>query len=244
MTLCDLTPQPVVLAVAASTNDEAKRLAQQGAPHGAAVLAHRQTAGRGRMGRTFLSPEGGIYLSIVLRPNGQANSLRYLPLLFADAVCRAVFSVCGASCEIKWPNDVLLGGKKLAGILTEGAITPQGTFDYLICGVGLNAVAVPDEVADIAASLADYRVDREELAGQMIRELTNAALVSDAEAALRLDRVRQNCATLGKTVTLHSADGTFSAFAESIEDDGTLLIVDPDGAYRKFSSGEILVTKD
>ena len=243
MTFSDLTPKPVVLDVTDSTNDDAKRLARQGAPHGAAVIAQSQTAGRGRMGRTFLSPEGGIYLSVVLRPQGQAEHLRYLPLLFADAVCRAVRSVCGVHCAIKWPNDVLLGGKKLAGILTEGALAQNGTFEWLVCGVGLNASAVPDGVADIAASLADCDVDRESLAAAIIQELTDAALVSDTDAMLRLDCVRQNCATLGKTVTLHDDNGIQTAFAETIGDDGSLQIVDSNGTKRKLSSGEVLIVE-
>ena len=241
MRFSDLTPRPVVLDVTDSTNDDAKRLAREGAIHGAAVVAKRQTAGRGRMGRTFLSPEGGIYLSVVLRPQGQAERLRYLTLLFADAVCRAVFSVCGADCEIKWPNDVLLGGKKLAGILTEGAIAPGGAFAWLVCGVGLNAAAVPNDVADIAASLADCDVDREELAAAIIRELADAALVSESEALLRLDRVRRSCATLGKTVTLHDGESEISAFAKAVDDDGSLWIVERDGTRRKLSSGEVIV---
>ena len=244
MRFSELTPPPVLLAETTSTNDVAKTLARQGCLHGAAVVAEMQTAGRGRMGRSFLSPEGGVYLSVVFRPQGQAQNLRYLTLLFADAVCRAVFSVCGAACEIKWPNDVLLGGKKLAGILTEGVIAPSGAFNYLICGVGLNVAAVPEGVADIAASLADYAVDREALASEMIRELTAAASLSESEAAARLDRVRQTCATLGKTVSLHGENGTFSAFAEAIDENGALVIREKDGTKRKISSGEVLITQE
>lgn len=243
MKFADLTPLPLVLAATASTNDVAKGLARQGAIHGAAVVAQSQTAGRGRMGRTFLSPEGGVYLSVVLRPNGIAAKQRYLTLLFADAVCRAVHGVCGESCAIKWPNDVLLGGKKLAGILTEGAIASNGAFAWLVCGVGLNVGAVPQDVAEIAAALPDF-VDREALAAAIIRELSDAALVSHAEAMQRLDRVRKTCATLGKTVALHGESGTFFGFAEAIDDSGALVISNADGTRQTVSSGEVLITQE
>ena len=243
MTFSDLTIPPVLSEETTSTNDDAKHLARQGAPNGTAVIAQTQTAGRGRMGRTFLSPKGGVYLSVVLRPQGKAEQLRYLTLLFADAVCETVLSVCGERCAIKWPNDVLLGGKKLAGILTEGAIAADGTFDFLICGVGLNIGSAPQGVADIAAALADS-VDRESLAATMIAELTKVVSLSERETEQRLDRVRKHCVTLGKTVALHGENGTVSAVAEAIDENGALVIRNADGTRQTVHSGEVVITQE
>ena len=120
----------IYLDTAASTNDYAKVLAQQGAPHGTAVLAKSQTAGRGRMGRSFLSPEGGLYLSLILRPKEKAEALMSLTAVLALAACDAVEEVCGLRPGVKWINDLVVNGKKLAGILTELQLTPDGHVRY------------------------------------------------------------------------------------------------------------------
>ena len=121
-----------------STNTQCKRLAAEGAAS-AVVTADCQTAGRGRMGRRFQSPPGlGLYLSVLWRTGLCAETLPTITPLAAVAVCRAIENVCGLHCGIKWPNDLLLGGRKVCGILTESAFRPDGTPDWVIVGIGVN----------------------------------------------------------------------------------------------------------
>ena len=121
-----------------STNTQCKRLAAEGV-ESAVVTADCQTAGRGRMGRRFQSPPGlGLYLSVLWRTGLCTETLSVVTPLAAVAVCRAIEGVCGLRCGIKWPNDLLLGGRKVCGILTESAFRPDGTPDWVIVGIGIN----------------------------------------------------------------------------------------------------------
>ena len=119
-----------------STNNVCKTLAAQGADN-TAVIARRQTAGKGRLGRSFRSPEGGLYLSVLWRGCPAGQLLTVTPLA-AVAVCRAIEQTCGAVCGIKWCNDVVLDGKKLCGILTESSLRPDGGAEWLVVGIGVN----------------------------------------------------------------------------------------------------------
>ena len=164
--LCRETVLPYITAQVAlvtpgavdSTNNVAKQLAQQGAPHGTVVLSHKQTAGRGRMGRRFESPEGGIYVSILLRPQLPAQEGVRLTLGACVGVCRAMEQAGGLQGRIKWVNDVYLEGKKVCGILTEAATSVEnGMLEYVIVGVGVNYTEPPEgfppALKDIAGSL-------------------------------------------------------------------------------------------
>ena len=122
-----------------STNNVCKTLAAQGADD-TAVIARRQTAGKGRLGRSFRSPEGGLYLSVLWRGCPAEQLLTVTPLA-AVAVCRAIEQTCGAVCGIKWCNDVVLNGKKLCGILTESSLRPDGGAEWLVVGIGVNVGA-------------------------------------------------------------------------------------------------------
>ena len=123
-----------------STNTRAKLLAAQGAPHGTVLLADTQTAGRGRLGRSFQSPGGmGIYMSVLLRPKCRPEKLMHLTCAAAVAACDAVEKVCGLRPGIKWTNDLISGKRKLAGILTELSLSPAtGLLDYAVIGIGIN----------------------------------------------------------------------------------------------------------
>ena len=121
-----------------STNTRLKAMAMDGAPHGTVVAADRQTGGRGRLGRVFLSPAGvGMYLSILLRPQCEPGALMHLTCASAVAMCDAVETAVGVRPRIKWTNDLLYGKRKLAGILSELGFTSQGTVDYAIVGIGV-----------------------------------------------------------------------------------------------------------
>jgi BirA family biotin operon repressor/biotin-[acetyl-CoA-carboxylase] ligase len=148
-----------------STNNRAKELAAQGAPHGTAVIAGTQTGGRGRYGRSFASPPGGLYMSVVLKIAGADTEL--MTAAAAVAVCRAVERVTGLQPRIKWVNDVLIDGKKVCGILCE---TVSGA-EWAVAGIGVNTGAVPEEVQSIAAGLGLDGKIREALAGEILKNL-------------------------------------------------------------------------
>ena len=223
-----------------STNTQAKLLAKQGAPHGTLVIAGRQTQGRGRMGRSFLSPESGLYFSVILRPQLPAIELMHLTCCAAVAACDAVQKVTGIRPEIKWINDLQFHGKKLGGILTELAIdSATGMTEYAIIGIGINCLQVPQAVADIATSLS-------EITGKPTGPAPMAAALAEAlsrmdlsQKAMLLDSYRQNCVTLGKQVQVVGTDLTGTAV--DITDDGGLLIRLCDGTVRTVSSGEVSV---
>jgi len=172
-----LTARVLVLDEVDSTNDAVRRLAAEGAGPGSIVVADRQTAGRGRRGRPWHSPPGmGLYISVLLRPDAPAEHVTRFTLGAAVAACRACRRLAGDDVVIKWPNDVLFDGKKLAGILAEYRRTAAGP--ELVLGSGFNvsqtAVDFPAELADRATSLslaAGRPVSRTELAVQFVREL-------------------------------------------------------------------------
>jgi BirA family transcriptional regulator, biotin operon repressor / biotin---[acetyl-CoA-carboxylase] ligase len=140
-----------------STNDEAKRLARQGAPDGALVWAGEQTAGRGRRGRHWASPPGNLYLSLVLRPGGAASRAAQLGFVAALGLGGALDSIAGLGPRLrcKWPNDLLLDGRKLAGILLESETTASGAVDFVVIGTGVNLASSPAESEYPATSLAE-----------------------------------------------------------------------------------------
>ena len=232
-----------------STNTRAKELAAQGAPHGTVLIADHQTGGRGRLGRSFLSPAGsGIYLSVILRPGCPAAQLMHLTCAAAVAMCDAVEAVTGLRPGIKWTNDLVFEGRKLAGILTELRITPTGLVDYAVVGVGINCCQqpgdFPEELRDMAGSLAmvsGRAVDRAEVAAAMIRSLCEMDRALTDRAAC-MDRYRRGCITMGKDISLLKADGSVRyGTALSVDDGGALVVRFRDGSTEAVSSGEVSV---
>ena len=211
-----------------STNRVAKELARQGAPHGTAVLAERQTAGRGRLGRSFFSPEGGLYLSVILYPQCPPEDRALMTPMAAVAVCRALEQVCGISPGIKWVNDLYLGGKKLCGILCEGC------GDAVIVGIGLNLYTPEGGFpAEIPATALDVPVGRRALA-----EAIRQQLLQPGEF---LAEYRERCLLLGKTVTVHPVAGEpYAARAVEI-DDRCRLVVESCRGREALDSGEVSV---
>lgn len=234
----------IYLDTAASTNDYAKTLAAQGAPHGTAVVARRQTAGRGRMGRSFLSPEGGLYLSVILRPRQKADKLLPLTAVLAAAACDAVEEVCHVQPGVKWINDLVLNGKKLAGVLTELKLTADGRVDYAVCGIGVNcnadSAAFSPEVRDIATSIlaeTGGKTDLQKLAEALARHIINACDTIDNAAWMA--KYRRRCVTLGKRVRVLGAE-EYEATALDVDNDGALLVETEQGVRRVFA-GEVSV---
>ena len=230
-----------------STNTRAKEMAAQGAPHGTTLIARHQTGGRGRMGRSFHSPAGGLYLSMVLRPSCTPQALMHLTCAVAVAACDAIEATTGHRPAIKWTNDLVFGHKKLGGILTELGFSGD-RLDYAIVGIGINCAQqetdFPPELRSMATSLTMVTgapIDQQRLETEMIRALTqlHERLLTDKAAILTA--FRKDCITLGKEVSLVRGDEVSHAIAVDIDEDGALVVSTPDGALRTIASGEVSV---
>ena len=212
------------LRATTSTNDRARTLAAAGAPHGTLVTAAEQTAGRGRQGRTWAAPPGrALLMSVVLRAPD-----RMLPLAAAVAVAEAA----GPETAIKWPNDVLLHGRKLAGILAEAR--PQE--GWAVLGIGLNVAVrtedLPEDLRATAATLGLSPGDVEAVLGRVLAALERALAL---ERAALLDAWRARDALLGREVAW--AEG--SGMAAGIDGDGRLVVDLPGGGRRALEAGEV-----
>ena len=217
-----------------STNAALKAMPE--AEHGTVLLAKRQTAGRGRLGRSFASPEGGLYLSLLLCRKEPPQGLLHLTPMVAVAVRRAIFDACGLWTDIKWINDLQVQGKKVCGILTE--LDGMGR---IIVGIGINChtTAFPPELRDIAASLHEFTpVDEECLLQALLCRLEelDEALCSQKEAWMA--EYAAACITLGKEVDLIRGDSRRRAFAEALDENGALCVRFPDGTKETVFMGE------
>lgn len=221
--------------VTASTNDDVRALALGGAPAGTAVLARRQSRGRGRAGRGFLSPEGGLYLSVLLRPTMPAAAWGLLPLAAAAEVVDQL-RARGFAADVKWPNDVLLQGRKLAGILVESRLGGEA---FAVVGIGLNVARAP--LAD-ATALAEHGAAPEIPA---LAEALRAGLVRRAAeldrggAEATLAQLRARCVTLGRKISWEEGEGV----AVGIADDGALVVETPDGARTRVVAGDVRIAQ-
>ena len=245
----------VTLESVDSTNDYAKGLAMR--PEGffaggTAVVAEEQTNGRGRNGRSFQSPRGrGVYLSMLWRPEVPPVRALRLTACAAVAVCDGIEAVCGLRPGIKWTNDIVLNGKKLAGILTEMSVEGEtGALSYVVCGAGINVNHAPEdfsgEVRDMAASLAmalGRPVDRPRLCAGLLTALDDMyrRWLAGREDAKIYEQYRWDCVTLGKPVRLLRGDRSDEAFAEDLDEDFSLIVRRPDGRRETVTAGEVSV---
>ena len=230
-----------------STNTKAKELAKAGAPHGTVIVAGRQTGGRGRMGRSFSSPEGmGVYLSVILRPDCPADHLMHLTCAAGVAAMEAVKSVSGICPGIKWANDLVMGNKKLGGILTELGFVGS-TLDYAIIGIGINCCQqvtdFPPELQDIATSLLQSGkvVDPSLLAAALTESLYQMDKILLVGKAQLMDTYRQHCITLGKEIVVLQGDEKSEATALDLDADGGLLVRFTDGTEKTVNFGEVSI---
>lgn len=230
-----------------STNLEAKRLAMTGLSR-CAVIADRQTAGRGRLGRSFYSPPGcGIYTSLLLRPRpDQLADVTLLTTAAGVAVCRALQKAAGVQAEIKWVNDLYLNGKKICGILTEGVTDfESGMIESIVIGYGVNFrddAHLPEELRPIVGSVFGAEpptVTRSALAAAMLAELL--PLAEDLSSRSFLPEYRRRSMLLGREIVFSRAGDRFAAVAEGIDDNGGLVVRLPDGSRETLRSGEVSV---
>jgi len=230
--------QRIDLESCASTNDEAARYARAGASHGTLVIAERQEAGRGREGRAWASPSGGLYFSAVMRPPLPLADVPPITLAIGIAVCDAARAF-GAAAALKWPNDVLIGDKKLAGVLVETQ-SQGGRLDSVIVGIGVNLGSVPDAVASRAIALD---VDREAFIAELVAQLERWV---DRYVACGLDSIipswQQRMAPgLSARATIDGA--AMSGELAGIDLDGSLLLRDDTGKVHRVRSGDVEVIR-
>ncbi len=212
-----------------STNTALRELAQQGAAHGTALIAGRQTGGRGRLGRSFESPPGGLYISVLYRPDCAPE--RSLPMTAGAAVAirRAIARVCGLEPGIKWMNDLVSGGKKLCGILAEQTVSGAGT--QLVVGAGINVNTRPEdfpgELRDRAGSilsLTGRETELSVLARAVIAELDGIYAAALAGGAAFLEEYRAACVSCGRDVLLLQNGSSRPARALRVNDDFSLAV--------------------
>ena len=228
-----------------STNTPAKLLAAQGAPQGTVLIADHQTGGRGRLGRQFLSPAGtGIYMSVILRPNCPPAQLMHLTCAAAVAMCDAVEKAAGFRPGIKWTNDLVYQDRKLAGILTELGLSPDGTVAWAVIGVGINCLQTEADfdpaIRSFAGSVSMFApCDRTRLAAAMVEAF--AAIDLSQKAAI-MTRYRSDCITLGREISLVRADDQpRHGRAVDIDEDGALVVEFAPGIRETVNSGEVSI---
>ena len=231
-----------------STNTVLKELASKGAPEGSVLIAVDQTGGKGRMGRSFFSPAGtGLYLSLLLRPeksSGEAATM--FTTMAAVAACEAVREVSGRQPGIKWVNDLFLDGKKICGILTEGAFSLEdGFLEYAVLGIGFNvykpAGGFPDELKSIAGAIFGAPVPdcRSRLAAAFLNHFMRYYRAADR--ATFTEAYRKNSIALGREITVVAPTGDRRARALDVDDFCHLIVEYEDGTRDTLSSGEIRI---
>ena len=228
-----------------STNVRLRQLALSGAPHGTVCLCECQTAGRGRLGRSWHSPEGcGLWVSVLLRPSLRTEQAPVVTLLTAMAMQRAVNALMSVDCRIKWPNDLVLGGKKLCGVLLEVSADQNG-LHHIVTGTGLNvhAGAYPPELAHQATALCEHGTPPERGAVlaryllEMERLLTR--LETEGFDGIAAEYASASC-TLGQRVRV-TGGMELTGTAKAIDNDGALLVCTDDGALTRVLAGDVSV---
>jgi len=249
-----LEPHVLLFYEIDSTNTECKRRIQElpygedifsHIPEGTVFLSDYQTAGRGRMGKTFLSPKGsGLYFSILTKPKGQNKNPLVLTCHAAIAVKRAVKEVFGMELSIKWVNDLFYKGKKLVGILAEGQLSDSSSLAYCIMGIGINLFlpesGFPEELSGIAGALFDYDKEKKE---NLNRNQFLASILFHYFSLLDRDKVeeeyRRENILLTKDILFTENHQDFLGRVEGILEDGSLFVRCRDGSTKIVSSGEV-----
>ena len=233
-----------------STNDVARKLADEGAAEGTIVIAESQRSGKGRRGKKWISPSGGVWMTIILRPDVEPNKAPQLTLVAGVAVAETLDAECGLDIGIKWPNDILIGDKKVSGILTE-VKTDLGQVDYALVGIGI------DLNMDINLFPPEIRGGATSLKAELDREIKGAELVQRflqrfeyyygefKEGNFReiLNQWRRLSSTIGTYVEVHKKGRTVYGEAVGVNKDGKLILEMDDGSLRKIISGECIHTK-
>ena len=232
-----------------STNDIVERLASDGVKEGVVVFAESQTKGRGRLGRKWISPAGkGLWFSVLLRPQLRPAEATQLTVAAATALARAIQGQTQTAPDIKWPNDLLLGGRKIAGILTEMSAEVDRV-KHVIVGIGVDvnqtASDFPADVRNVATSLkleCGRPVQRAELAAAILRELErDYSRICNGEFLALADEWESRCTTIGQYVTVVTGQRRIHGRAESLDDSGALLVRTDHGHIERIIGGDVTV---
>jgi BirA family biotin operon repressor/biotin-[acetyl-CoA-carboxylase] ligase len=230
-----------------STNDVAEKLARDGVAEGVVVFAESQTTGRGRLGRKWISPANkGLWFSVLLRPALRPQDATQLTVVSATALRRAIENQTGLKPEIKWPNDIMIRGRKVAGILTELS-AELDRVKYLILGIGvdvnLNASDFPTDLRKMATSLKaelGKAVARAELAVTILRQLDHDyARISGGEFTTVAEEWEEHCTTIGRHIVIRTGERQIRGRAESLGPDGALLLRTDHGHLERIVGGDV-----
>ncbi len=230
-----------------STNDLAKQYALDLKPEGTVIVAREQTAGRGRKGRSFYSPMStGVYISVLLRPELTAEKTLYITTAAAVAVAKAIEKISGKEAKIKWVNDIFVDGKKVCGILTEGAIDFEtGKMQYAVLGIGVNIKKpendFPSEIQNIAGSVFD--TTDKEVSSIIVAEILNNFMNYYKNLANKpfYEEYKKRMFLIGKHLTVYSGKDSYPAVAIDLDEELSLVVKDENGNIKKLNTGEVSI---
>ncbi|HXG47853.1 MAG TPA: biotin--[acetyl-CoA-carboxylase] ligase [Methylomirabilota bacterium] len=232
-----------------STNDVAEKLARDGAAEGVVVFAESQTRGRGRLGRTWLSPRGkGLWFSVLLRPDLRPQAATQLTVAAATALRRSIHAQTHLAATIKWPNDILIRGRKVAGVLTELS-AELDHIKHIVLGIGIDvnvgAGEFPADLRKTATSLKQELgrpVSRADLAVAVLQELDrDYARVRNGQFEALADEWEGHCTTLGRRVSIQCGPRQIDGRAEALDEDGALLVRTEHGRVERIIGGDVTV---
>lgn len=231
-----------------STNQYAKRIAEEGAPDGTLIIADEQTAGKGRSGRHWVTPPGeAIAFTLILRPKLATDRISMVTLVMGLAVVHAINALYSLNAGIKWPNDAVVNGRKLCGILTEMS-AEVSEIHYIVIGVGINAnlTEFPEEIRSIATSLKlelGHDVNRAELIARVMQEFERlyTKFENTGDLSDMLDEYNEACLNTDKPVRVLDPAGEYSGIARGINKSGVLRVAMEDGTIREVGTGEVSV---
>jgi BirA family transcriptional regulator, biotin operon repressor / biotin---[acetyl-CoA-carboxylase] ligase len=228
-----------------STMEIAKIAASNGVPEGTVIVTEEQKSGKGRMDRSWLSPMGCVTLSVILYPD--INHLPSMIMVVSLAVMHTIKKITGIKASIKWPNDILIKGKKVSGILIESVINDKKVA-YAVIGIGINVnfnIKDYPEISAIATTLSDEKkkyISRLDIIRTLLSEIERLYLLS-----LNGDSVykewRDNIDTIGKKVSAKSGDAVYDGTVKSVAEDGSLILVLNDGNQVNFTAGDVTLVK-
>ena len=229
-----------------STNTYLKKIGSNGEKENQLVIALSQTGGRGRMGRSFYSPNGtGIYFSLLLHPEFSAEKSLFLTVMVAVSVAETVMKYNKNDVKIKWVNDIYIDGKKVCGILTEGAVNSQKMLDYAIVGMGINVITpengFPDDIKDIATAIFPGNTEeyiKEKIVADVVNRFFSMYNGCDKDY---IKRYKEYSYLTGKEINIISGDSTRPATVIDITDDCHLLVKNENDEIEEISSGDVSV---
>lgn len=236
-----------VLDTVGSTNDYLKSEGSKGCANGTVIVTREQTKGKGRLGRSWqTNKDDCVMFSFLLRPKIAPCEVAGITPLAGLAVCKAIRSYTGLDCKIKWPNDIIVGNKKLVGILTEMSAEFDGV-EYVVTGIGINAdhKSFPDEIAHKATSIyieTGFHIDKNELLACVINQLEKDFIANDMRLSQKaLEEYTKLCATIGRTVSFERQGVSVSGKAMGVDAQGKLTVRLSDGTDCIVNSGEVIV---